>query len=161
MLEALICPTGARFHVRIPFHEAIVTKFKEFSGYVYDHDENCHNFSSEDGEKIIDLLLGLNVNVTQVTAIPKPKKIDAVYTADNERILIWIPFSDSLRQSMRKLNAQFDSETCYYNLPIVKQGQLLDEFRENKHPIVEGELPTPKPRKIEVRIDTLIQKISN
>ena len=150
MLEAFICNTGENILVRTPYHETIVAMFKEYSGHAYDQNENYHVFSLQDEDKIVQQRLGLNVNVTQVKKMPKPEKKEAAYAVDGERILVWIPYSETLRLVMKKLNARFDSETCYYNIDGSLFDNMIDEFSRANHPIVEGKLPPPKQRKIEV-----------
>ena len=82
--------------------------------------------------------------------MPKAKKIEAIYAIKEEMIIIWIPFNEQLRHILRSLNAKFDSDTCYYNLPLSKHEKLLEEVQIINYPLVEGELPPPKQRKIEV-----------
>lgn len=150
MIEALICTKGEHVLVRTRFHETIIAMFKEFSGHIHDKDEGYHIFRLADKDKLIQQLLGLNINVTEVENMPKQKKVEAKYKVDGSEVTLWIPFNEQLRPILRSMNAKFDSETCYYKLAADKLSEFLQLANEINQPVVEGTLPPPKSRKIEV-----------
>ena len=104
------------FYLRSPFHIKLKDIFNGVKGYSYDYDQQIHSFPLEEKEKMIELLLSMDITIKEVKEFEKilPTPKIAAYKISNDTIEIHATYSKEVKKNNLSYLITLQLTNLYY-----------------------------------------------